>query len=159
MADDLRNIFISHRHEDDPGLGKFKSLLEKNGMRVRDYSVSSDNPNNAHSEEYIKSKILKPRIEACGCFVVYISPHTKDSPYVNWEIEYAHRLGKRIVGVWAHGEKGCEIPKALDDYADAIVGWAGDSIVDAINGKINGWNNPDGSECGSRDIERYSCGK
>ena len=125
MADDIRNIFISHIHEDDPGLGKFKSLAKKNGIEVRDYSVSADNPNNAHSEEYIKSKILKPRIEACGCLVVYVSSRTKDSPYVDWEIRYAQQLGKRIIGVWAHGEKGCELPKALDEYAnaDCWLGW------------------------------------
>ena len=66
MADETKNIFISHVHEDDAGLGKLKSLLKDNGMTIRDYSISSDNPNNAHSEDYIKSQILAPRIQQSG---------------------------------------------------------------------------------------------
>lgn len=157
MPDQTKNVFISHVHEDDEGLGKLKSLLDKNGMTIRDYSIKSDNPNNAHSEEYIKSQILAPRIQSCSTMVVYISPDTKESHYVNWEIEYAQKEGKRIVGVWENGEKGCEVPDALADYADAVVGWHGNSIIDAINGEINGWEQPDGSPCEPRDIKRYSC--
>ena len=60
MTDETKNVFVSHIHEDDPGLGKLKSLLKDNGMVVRDYSISANNPNNAHSEDYIKSEILAP---------------------------------------------------------------------------------------------------
>lgn len=158
MANETKNIFISHIHEDDEGLDKLKSLLKENGMTTRDYSINADNPNNAHSDDYIKSKILAPRIQQSSTLVVYISPETKDSEYVNWEIEYAHKQDKRIVGVWAHGENGCEIPEALNNYADAIVGWTGNRITDAINGKIDGWENPDGTKCRLRDIKRFSCG-
>lgn len=158
MANEVKNVFISHIHEDDDGLGKLKDLLDKNGISIRDYSINSDNPNNAKSEDYIKSEILAPRIMKSGALVVYISPETKDSNYVNWEIEYAQKNDKRIVGVWADGEKGCEVPDALNKYADAVVGWTGDQIVDAINGKIDAWENPDGTQCSPRDIERYSCG-
>ena len=157
MADETKNIFISHIHEDDEGLDKLKSLLKDNGMTPRDYSISADNPNNAHSEDYIKSQILAPRIRQSSTLVVYISPETKDSDYVNWEIEYAHKQDKQIVGVWARGESGCEVPEALDNYADSVVGWTGNRIIDAINGKIDGWENPDGTESDPRDISRYSC--
>ena len=157
MPDELKNVFVSHVHEDDDGLGKLKSLLEKNGLKIRDYSISSDNPNNAKSEDYIKSEILAPRINVSSTLIVYVSPETKDSDYVNWEIEYAHQHEKRIVGVWAHGEEGCEVPEALDKYHDAVVGWTGNRIIDAIEGKIDGWQNPDGSESTPREIKRYSC--
>ncbi len=158
MADEMKNIFISHIHEDDEGLGKLKSLLKDNGMTTRDYSINADNPNNAHSEEYIKAQILAPRIRQSSTLAVYISPETKDSKYVNWEIEYAQKQEKRIVGVWAHGENGCEVPEALQDYADAIVGWTGNRIIDAINGKITGWENPDGTPRPPRKIARHNCG-
>ena len=157
MADETKNIFISHIHEDDEGLDKLKSLLKDNGMTPRDYSINADNPNNAHSEDYIKSQVLAPRIRQSGTLVVYISPETMDSDYVNWEIEYAQKQGKRIVGVWAHGEAGCEVPEALDNFADAVVGWTGNRIIDAINGKIDGWETQDGIERTPRGISRYSC--
>jgi hypothetical protein len=158
MSDQTKNVFVSHIHEDDGGLGELKALLEKNGLTIRDYSINSDNPNNAKSEDYIKSQILAPRIRACGTLLVYISPGTKESHYVNWEIEYAQSQGKRIVGVWARGENGCDLPEALSDYGDAVVGWHGNNIIDAINGEINGWEQPDGSPSQPRQITRYSCG-
>ncbi len=157
MSAETKNIFISHIHEDDDGLLKLKKLLENNGMTIRDYSISADNPNNAHSEDYIKSKILAPRIQQSSTLVVYISPETKDSPWVDWEVEYAQKQGKRIVGVWAHGESECEVPEALDNYADAVVGWEGNPIIDAINGEIDGWENSEGTERPLRNIIRYSC--
>ena len=158
MADYTKNVFVSHVHEDDVGLGKLKDLLKANGMTIRDYSIRSDNPNSAKSEDYIKSQILAPRIQLCSTIVVYVSPETQASDYVNWEIEYAQREGKRIVGVWAHGEKGCELPESLTKYADAVVGWTGNRIIDAINGKIDGFEKPDGSQASPRDITRFSCG-
>ena len=85
MADETRNVFISHIHENDDGLIKLKNLLKENGMTARDYSISADNPNNAHSEDYIKFQILAPRIQQSGTLVVYVSPETKDSQWVNWE--------------------------------------------------------------------------
>ena len=140
-------------------MDNLKALLVANDMAVRDYSINSANPNNAKSEDYIKSDILKPRIMQSSVLLVYISPRTKDSKFVNWEIDCAQRNGKRIVGVWEHGEKGCDIPKALEDFADAVVGWQGASIIDAINEKFNGWEYPDGSKWPSKEkeIKRFSC--
>jgi hypothetical protein len=157
MPDDIKNVFISHIHEDDEGLGKLKELLSNSGMQIRDYSINSDNPNNAHSEEYIKSEILGPRIDASSVLIVYITPDTKDSHYVDWEIEYAEGKNKRIVGVWEWGQAGCEIPRALDDHYDAIVGWNGDRIIDAITGAFDGYEAPDGSGRGPRTLNRHPC--
>jgi hypothetical protein len=158
MADQTKNVFISHVHEDDAGLGKVKDLLAKNGMTIRDSSINSSNPNEAKSADYIKSSILAPQIQWAGTLVVYVSPQTKNSEWVNWEIEYAHKLGKRIVGVWENGAKDCELPEALNDYADAVVGWHGNSIIDAINGNTDKWEKPDGQPYNMRAITRHPCG-
>lgn len=157
MADQTKNVFISHIHEDDAGLAKIKDLLAKNGMAIRDSSINSSNPNEAKSADYIKSGILAPQIKWASTLLVYITPGTKKSDWVNWEIEYAHKQGKRIVGVWANGEKDCELPDALKNYADAVVGWTGSSIVDAINGTNDNWVNQDGSPSGTRPITRHRC--
>ena len=89
---------------------------------------------------------------------VFIPIETKNSNYVNWEIEYAHKQGKRIVGVWENGELGCELPEALEEYRDAMAGWQGNSIVEAILGDDSIQQNPDGSARGERDITRHPCG-
>ena len=106
MGKKQRNVFISHIHEDDTGLEDLKQLLESHGMKVRDYSITSDKENNAKSSEYIKYSILAPRIDACTALVVYISEETRQSEWVNWEIKYAYQQGKTVVGVWEHGSKG-----------------------------------------------------
>ena len=157
MTDDTKNVFISHIHEDDEGLGKLKDLLNKNGRTIRDYSINKDNPNKAKSEDYIKSQILAPRIDQSSVMIVYITPDTKGSTYVDWEIEYAHTKDKRIVGVWAWGEKDCKLPAALEKFYDAVVGWSGGNIIDAIDGKIDGFENPDGTPRGPRPIKRHPC--
>lgn len=158
MPNEVKNVFISHIHEDDDGLAKLKSLVADRGLDVRDYSINSDKPNAAKDPSYIKSEILAPQIKACSVLVVYITRGTKASEYVNWEIEYAEKEGKRIVGVWAHGENGCEMPEALEKLADDIVGWHGASIVDAICGTASAWESQAGAPLPLRHIERYSCG-
>jgi MTH538 TIR-like domain (DUF1863) len=157
VADKIHNVFISHIHEDDAGLQKLKDLLGSHGRQLRDASIDSSSPNNAKSHDYIKYSVLAPQIDWAGTFLVYITPGTKNSEWVNWEIEYAESCGKRIVGVWAHGHSDCEIPEALNKYADAIVGWNGSQIIDAIDGKIDGWEKSDGSPFPQRPIKRHGC--
>ena len=159
MPESIRNVFISHIHEDDEGLPRLKSLTERHGMICRDGSITKGKFNAAHNEDYIKYQILAPRINWASVLVVYISPETKDSDWVKWEIERAHKLGKRIVGVWEWGSKDCELPEALDQYADAVVGWNGESIIDAINGTSDKFHKQDGSLWDYRNIRRYSCRK
>lgn len=153
---DLKNVFISHIHEDDAGLKKLADLLKTRGMDVRDASIHKGKFNDAENPNYIKSQILGPAIKWAGTFIVYVSPSTKQSDWVNWEIEYAAKQGKRIVGVWAHGDKDCDLPLALEEYADAMVGWNSGAIVDAINGK-DVWEKPDGGPCATVSLKRHPC--
>ncbi len=157
MGNVASNVFISHIHEDDAKLGDIKALLEKNGRTIRDSSVDSASPNQAKDPDYIKGEILAPRIRWAGTVLVLVSPGTRESEWVDWEIEYAHKEGKRIVGVWDHGAKDCDLPDKLDDYADAVVGWNADRIVDAIDGKINGWETCVGEARPDRPIARFNC--
>jgi hypothetical protein len=157
VPSEIHNVFISHIHEDDDGLKKLKALLENHGHLIRDGSITSDRPNNATSEDYIKSQILAPRIRWAGVLIVYVSPDTRNSSYVNWEIEYAHKIGKRVIGVWAPGAKDTDLPRALDEYAYAVVGWNSERIIDAINGDIDDWSGPEGNPRPERAISRYAC--
>jgi len=157
MSNEIKNVFISHVHKDDAGLKDLKNLMSKNGMDARDYSITSDKENNAKSPDYIKSSILAPQIDKCSTMVVYITPETKNSEWVNWEIERAHDNEMTIVGVWEQGSNGCDVPEALENFGDAIVGWEGGRIIDAINGEYSGFNNPDGSSSGRVPIQRHPC--
>lgn len=156
MAEFSKNIFVSHIQEDESHIGRMKELLASRGLNCRDSSVTSATPNNASNAAYIKYEILSPQIRWAGTVVVLITPGTQGSEWVNWEIEHARSLGKRIVGVWAYGEAGCEVPEALEKYADSVVGWNADSIIDAINGE-NTWECADGTSREPRLIDRIRC--
>ncbi len=157
MPDEVRNVFMSHIHEDDDALPQLKGLASKSGLVVRDGSINADKPNRATSDDYIKSQILAPRIQWASVLVTLVSPETRTSSWVDWEIEYAHKLGKRIVGVWVRGARDADLPDALDKYADAVVGWNSEKVVDAITGASNDWLTPAGVPRSGREIKRYSC--
>ena len=157
---DIKNVFISHVHEDDDLLPDLKQLIARAGMEVRDGSISSDKPNDAENEQYIKREILTPRIDWASTLVVLITHDTADSWWVNWEIKRAVQLGKRVIGVFAQGATDADVPEELGKCGDAaIVGWRGDRVVDAINGDIGEWDDPQTSQ--PRDpqwrIQRYKC--
>jgi len=158
MADEIKNVFISHLHEDDAGLANLKQLIEKGGLTVRDSSINSSKPNDAKDPDYIKTQILAPQIQWASTLLVYITPQTKNSEWVNWEIEYAAKEGKRIIGVYAHGANECDVPEALEKYADDVRGWQSEGIVDAILGNTNEWHRPSGELRDQRPIKRYGCG-
>jgi hypothetical protein len=157
MRDETKNVFISHVHEDDPDIQNLKDLLTKNGYQLRDSSIDSSKPNNAKDPDYIKSGILAPRINWASIVIVLISRNTHTSEWVDWEIEYGFKAGKRIIGVWSHGAQDSDLPKNLDLFGSAVVGWNGSSVVDAIEGKINNWYNPNGTERASRQIKTVQC--
>lgn len=152
---DQHNVFISHRHEDDELIGRLKDALSRSNVNVRDSSVTSEIPNNAKAEGYIK-QLLADRINWSGKMIVIISPETHSHAWVDWEIEYANRKDKRIIGVWAPGADGSDLPMGLEDYADAIVPWDAAKIIRAIDGEDN-WQTPDGTDASPRTIKRLSC--
>jgi hypothetical protein len=157
---DKKNVFISHVHEDDELLPKLKELIANAGMEVRDGSITSDKPNEAQNEEYIKREILEPRIQWASTLVVLITHDTAQSWWVDWEIKRAVELGKNVVGVYAQGATDADIPDELQKCGDAaVVGWQGERVVDAINGQIHDWDNPVSATPRSPEwlIKRYTC--
>ena len=41
MPESMRNVFISHIHEDDAGLARLKDLTARHGMVCRDGSITA----------------------------------------------------------------------------------------------------------------------
>lgn len=158
MVAEIKNIFISHVHEDDSMLPEFKELLARNGYQIRDASIDSSKPNDAQDPEYIKSQILAPRIQWASTVVVLISPETHTSEYVNWEIEYAVKQGKKVIGVFVRGGMDSDIPDALETYGDGdACGWNAQSVIDAIEANPKEWVDDKGEVRPERPLERYKC--
>lgn len=156
LVPDAHNVFISHRHEDDALVGSLKELLADRNVVIRDSSITIDNPNNARNEQYIKEEILAPNINWAGKVIVLITTDTKNHSWVDWEIEYAERQGKRIIGVWAPGSAGCDVPEPLERHADSIIAWNADSIVAALEGSQQ-WEQADGTPRAPQYVNRIGC--
>jgi hypothetical protein len=90
--------------------------------------------------------------------VVLITPDTRNHWWVDWEVEYADRLGdKKIIGVWAPGAEGTEAPEALTRLGDGIVPWDGDAIANALDSDDGPWQGPDGAQLDPLTIRRLAC--
>jgi hypothetical protein len=149
-SDNRRHVFISHHHADDQGVTDLTSLLAKKGYDIRNSSIRAKPANQARLDKglirkEVLQRLLRMKISWAGTVVVLIGKETHSRPWVNWEIEQANKLGKRIVGVYEHGGAEAAKPPALEKYASSIVGWNSDSIIAAIDGTNNSFQNPDGS--------------
>ncbi len=156
MSSGTKNIFVSHRQEDETKIRTLKSILRAAGQNVRDSSVYSGKGNRARNESYIKH-LLARRIRWAGVLVVIVSKDTRLSKWVNWEIAHAKRTDTRIVGVWADDQSICRVPAELRKHADAMVPWDGSKVRDAINGKIEGWYDPYGVPLPICDLPDVQC--
>jgi hypothetical protein len=145
-----RHVFISHHHADDQKVDQLTDLLNRSGSDVRNSSVRLKPANQRRIDEgRVKDetirRLLRMKISWTATVVVLIGKDTHTRPWVDWEIEESNRQGKRIVGVYAFGGTDAEKPEALERYGSAIVAWNTDSIIDAIEGKHNAFQNSDGS--------------
>lgn len=160
MADEVKNIFVSHQHNDADKIEDLKKLIGKHGIEMRDSSIYEKKlKNNAKNEQYIKQELIKPQMKWAGTVVVLIGKDTAKSDYVNWEIKTAAEMGKRIIGVYLRGAKDEDIPEELKEYGSNLVGWDGEKIVGAINGEDMDWEKSDGSPWSNNpaDLPRYQC--
>jgi len=145
-----RHVFISHHHADDKKVDELTDLLDRGGNDVRNSSIRVKPANQRRldegrvKEETIR-RLLRMKISWASTVVVLIGKETHSRPWVNWEITQAAHQGKRIVGVYAYGGTDAEKPVALERFGSAIVAWNTDSIIDAIDGKTNQFENSDGT--------------
>ena len=150
-----KNIFISHCGEHEKYIEPFKNLLGSKGFSFKDSTPVLSEPNNAKNDEYAKTLIAKD-IRWAGTVFVFIGRDTAKSDWVNWEIEYAAKNGKQIIGVFLRSGSDYDVPPKLNDYGDALVGWNSKSIIDAMNGSRE-WQNQDGSQRSDRNVSRGIC--
>ena len=141
----VNNVFISHHGKDDDHLQALKAKLAGRGCELRNSSVDSTKPNNANSEDYIK-QVLSERISWAGTFICLIGYETYNREWVEWEIEQAKEMGKKIIGVFVYGAaQDAEVPEGIRLYSDAILAWQIDKIADAIENDTYYAETPDGS--------------
>lgn len=128
---------------------KLRELMNKNGYTLRTASIDLERatPNNADDEHHMIFKLLDPGINWAGTLIILIGDEIHSKGWVNWGIEQAQKLNIRVVGVYIRELKKeiPPLPEAFEYFGDALVGWFGNRIIDAVEGKINDFEKPDGS--------------
>jgi hypothetical protein len=151
-----KNVFISHHHEDDKHVDSLSSLLGNNGCNIRNSSIRAKPANQERLDKGLVKdstirRLLRMKMSWAGTVIVLVGKETHKRHWVNWEIEEAHRQGKKIVGVYEEGLKDkVELPDALKSFATSQVDWDPEKIIGAINGNPS-FQDPDGSTCPRQD--------
>ena len=159
---ETRNVFISHHHKDDAEVDRLTDLLRRNGYNIRNSSIRAKPANQRRLDQglvkdAVIKRLLRMKISWAGSIIVIVGKKTHTRPWVNWEIEQAHRQGKKIVGVYEYGLKDkVDLPPALEKYGTSQVGWDPKSIISAIEGKPS-FQNPDGTPSPKKDGARTIC--
>jgi len=126
------DLFISYDYDNDK---HYKNLLlawDANEMfDFEFYDRSIDVSVNSEDATYIK-KVIKGRINDCTHFLCIVGKHTHESDWVEWEIETAVALGKKIVVVKI--DNSYDSPPAIFGAgASWARSFAFDSIMNAVD--------------------------
>ena len=108
MTGDLprRRVFISFVVEDRHYASLMDAWAANENNEFDFYDERLKVAIGSHDAEYVKSR-LRPKIDRASVLMCLIGDTTSQSAWVNWEIEYAKRQGKGLVGV----ELGGKMPR------------------------------------------------
>lgn len=159
--DKAHNIFISHFEKDDKYVQDLKNRLIASGKNVKNFSVDSTKHKDGRTpSDQVIMRLLNIRIKACSTFICLLGPDTHSRPWVNYEIRKAYKEGKKVIGVYTHGNKDkVELPEPMKKYGTSTLGWNSlDKLGDIISGKTTTFEDQDGKPAkGYFSIERVKC--
>jgi hypothetical protein len=73
---------------------------------------------------------LRNQMRPADVFVILAGMYAARSDWIDFELEFARRIGRPIIGVRPWGAE--RMPAAIQNAAQYVVGWNSDSIVAAI---------------------------
>ena len=121
-------IFICHDWEYSGEYYRICELLDDApNFRWRNLSVPEHDPLDTGE---MLAKNLRDQVRPADVMLVLAGMYTSRSAWMDWEMAFARRIGKSIIGVRPWGN--VRLPVVVQQNADAIVGWNKDTIVSAI---------------------------
>ena len=117
-----KNIFISFAYEDADEVNLLRGQAKNDNSEIEfnDWSVKS--AFDSEQAAYIKRQITE-RINQSSLAVVYISENTNNSRWVNWEVEKALELGKKVVAVHKGEKPPKSTPSSVQKNNVRIIKW------------------------------------
>ena len=129
ITDYQRNVFVSYDMDNDKGMVSFLTNQAKDDrfpFVFRDYSVKE-----AYEEKW-KSRV-RTKISQTSAVIVAIGEKTHESKAIAWEIQEAHRQGKKVIGVRLRGSKNHKIPSELKEHGDRVIKWKAKDIAKELD--------------------------
>lgn len=118
-----KNVFISFAAEDldEVNLLRAHAKNEKSDIEFNDHSVRE--PYDSEQAEYIRRKIGE-RIARSSVTVVFLSQHTAQSRWVEWEVRKSLEAGKRVIAVHSGDSYKGKAPSWIGENKIKIVRWS-----------------------------------
>lgn len=148
MGDKRHNVFISHHGKDDEKVQSLKKRLADKGYTTCNYSVdSTKHKDGRRPKDPVIARYLRRQITWSGTFICLLGKETHSRKWVNFEIRNAYLQGKKIVGIYTHGNNNAvELPEAFKKYGGPLMGWNSlDKLGDVMKNKEFPVEKPDGT--------------
>jgi hypothetical protein len=113
-----RCVFISFHIEDEAQVELLRQQAKNENSNISfiDYSIKEP------FDEKWKTQAIE-RIKHSSVFICMIGPETYKRDAVNWEINKAYELGKKVIGVRIYKNENDKIPQPLLDHDAKIIDW------------------------------------
>lgn len=122
------NVFISHAWDYNESYYRLVSYLDAApNFQWKNLSVPEHDPILNNDQLVYK---LNAQMRPAHVFLILAGMYVGHSEWIQYEINFARRIGRPIVGVRPWGSE--RVPDAVQRGADELVGWNTDSIVSAI---------------------------
>jgi hypothetical protein len=127
-----RNVFISFDSRDlnEVNLLRGQVKNENSDLEFNDYSLKE--PYNSERAEYIKSGI-RERIRQASVTVIYVSEHTHESQWVDWEVRESVAQGKGVICVHKGDTPPSQMPACIKEFGVKVMSWNQKALTQAIH--------------------------
>lgn len=123
-------LFISHAWEYSDQYRRVEAMLnDAPQFAWRNYSVPEHDPLHTKSKKELEAALYN-QIKPASAVIILAGMYVPYREWIQEEIDIAVKMGKPIIAVAPRGSQ--RMPQAVQEVADAVVGWASKSMTDAI---------------------------
>ncbi len=109
-----KRVFFSFIAEDRKKVDGLRLLAANDNFEIEFYDESVKTAINSQNADYIKAKI-REKIDRASVTVCLISDDTHKSAWVDWELEYSDKQGKKLVAMALKGVGSVVVPKLIKE--------------------------------------------
>lgn len=126
-----RSVFISFASADLGTINMLRGQARNRNIELDFIDASLKVPFKSEKAEYIR-RGLRERIRQASVTLVYLSDHTHQSEWVDWEVRESQRQGKGIIAVHAGDRPPRQLPAVVREFGIRVVPWSHGELTAAI---------------------------